>query len=343
MEDLVFFYPQGHARHFQYGHPEQPERVEAVRRALEQAGWWGAYPQLEALDLPEEILLSVHTGGYLEELQLLCAEGASLDFDTYTTPASWQLALNAAGGAAAVAAAVWRREAGAGFALTRPPGHHATRQRGMGFCLLNNVALAAEYLVQRMGAKRLAIVDLDLHHGNGTQDIFWERGDVFYISTHQMPLYPGTGYVNEIGSGAGEGKTANIPMPPYAGDQAFTHAMQELILPLLDRFQAEMLLVSVGFDTHWRDPLGSLKLSAAVYGELIRELAAWAKVHAMGRIALVLEGGYDLEAMGACAQACTAALLEAPWEDPLGAYPRPEGTEWRRSLQQVKTFWRDSL
>ena len=343
MENLVFFYPQGHARHFQYGHPEQPERVEAVRRALEQAGWWGAYPQLEALDLPEEILLSVHTGSYLEDLQLLCAEGASLDFDTYTTPASWQLAWNAAGGAAAVAAAVWRREAGAGFALTRPPGHHATRQRGMGFCLLNNVALAAEYLVQRMGARTAG--------DRRPRSAPWKRNPGYFLGAWGRILYfnsPNAAIsrnriFNEIGSGAGEGKTANIPMPPYAGDQAFTHAMQEVILPLLDRFQAEMLLVSVGFDTHWRDPLGSLKLSAAVYGELVRELAAWAKIHAMGRITLVLEGGYDLEAMGACAQACTAALLGAPWEDPLGPYPRPEGTEWRRSLQQVKTFWRDSL
>ena len=272
MENLVFFYPQGHARHFQYGHPEQPERVEAVRRVLEQAGWWGAYPQLDALGLPEEILLSVHTGSYLEDLQLLCAEGASLDFDTYTTPASWQLARNAAGGAAAVAAAVWRREGRRGFCAdpsSWAPCHPAAWDG----------VLPAE---QRSACGRIpgAAQGAETAGNRRPRSPPWKRNPGYFLgawgriidSTHQMPLYPGTGYFNEFGSGAGVGqKTANIPMPPYAGDQAFTDAMQEVILPLLDRFQAEMLLVSVGFDTHWRDPLGSLKLSAAVYGVLVRE------------------------------------------------------------------------
>ena len=166
----------------------------------------------------------------------------------------------------------------------------------MGFCLLNNIALAAEYLLQVEGARRLAIVDLDLHHGNGTQDAFWRRGEVLFISTHQSPLYPGTGMISERGAGGGLGANANLPLPPLSGDSAFQAAMGEVILPLLDRFAPEMLLVSVGFDPHWRDPLGHLLLSAGAFAGLIASLEDWAGQHAGGHIALVLEGGYDLEA-----------------------------------------------
>jgi acetoin utilization deacetylase AcuC-like enzyme len=209
----------------------------------------------------------------------------------------------------------------------------------MGFCLLNNVALTAEYLIQEKGASRLAIVDLDLHHGNGTQDIFWRRSDVFFISIHQSPLYPGTGGLDEIGAGPGEGFTANFPLPPGSGDQAYQAFMETLILPLLDRYGPEMLLVSFGFDPHWRDPLGHLLLSAGVYGELIRSLTNWADDRCDGRIAVVLEGGYDLEAGAACGQACVAALSGLPWQDPLGLSPRMEAKSWQYVLQAAKGFW----
>jgi acetoin utilization deacetylase AcuC-like enzyme len=209
----------------------------------------------------------------------------------------------------------------------------------MGFCLLNNIALAAEYLIQVKGAQRLAIVDLDLHHGNGTQDIFWRRSDVFFISVHQSPLYPGTGRLDEIGEGPGEGYTANFPLPPGSGDQAFRAFMQSLILPLLDRHEPEMLLVSFGFDPHWRDPLGHLLLSAEVYRELIGSLASWADRRCSGKIALFLEGGYDLEAGAACGQAGAAALLGLPWQDPLGPSPRMEVKSWQAVLQAARTHW----
>jgi acetoin utilization deacetylase AcuC-like enzyme len=209
----------------------------------------------------------------------------------------------------------------------------------MGFCLLNNIALAAEYLIQEKGAHRLAIVDLDLHHGNGTQDIFWRRPDVFFISVHQSPLYPGTGGLDETGEGPGKGFTANFPLPPGSGDQAYRSFMQTLILPLLDRYEPEMLLVSFGFDPHWRDPLGHLLLSAGVYGELIRNLTTWADERCQGRVAVYLEGGYDLEAGAACGQACVAALLGQPWQDPLGPSPRMEAKSWGSVLQAAKGIW----
>jgi acetoin utilization deacetylase AcuC-like enzyme len=264
--------------------------------------------------------------------------------DTYTTPASWQLALDAAGGAAAVGRAVWEGKSQRGLALTRPPGHHATINRGMGFCLLNNVALAAEYLVnvsdsQIPEAQKLAIIDLDLHHGNGTQEIFWRRGDVLYISTHQSPFYPGTGYLDEIGVGPGKRCTANFPLPPYTGDHGFIEVMETLILPLLDRFSPQMLLVSMGFDPHWRDPLGNLLLSAEGFGNLIKSLTCWTDQNCSGKIALFLEGGYDLEAGKACILAAVAALLKQPWDDALGSSPHPEGSSWKVVVRNARQIW----
>ncbi|PWH15508.1 MAG: histone deacetylase [Anaerolineae bacterium] len=339
MEELVYYYPKGHERHFQGGHPERPERVETIVKALQENNLWDEYSKAEPEALSMEEIALVHSMHYLRELEEACRSGDSLDMDTYTTPHSWELALRTAGGAVAVAGAVWKRQARCGFALTRPPGHHATSQRGMGFCLLNNVAIAAEWLVHHFGAKRVAILDFDLHHGNGTQDIFWERSDVFYLSTHQSPLYPGSGYLDEIGSGDGKGFTANFPLPPGSGDMAFSRLMEAIILPLLDRIQPQILLISYGFDPHWRDPLGHLQLSARQYGEIIRQLTEWSDLHCDGKIALFLEGGYDLEAAKACTIAVVSALLRRPFDDPLGVSPREEGRSWQKILEQARQIW----
>ena len=343
MHELVYFYPLGHEAHFEPGHPERPERVEAIRRAFQDAGLWQLYPQLHPIDVGEELLALVHSPVYLAALEHACRRANYLDADTYTTRASWDLALHAAGGAAAVASTVWQRLARRGFALTRPPGHHATRAGGMGFCLLNNVAVAAEYLVQEEGAQRLAIVDLDLHHGNGTQDIFYQRGDVFYLSTHQAPFYPGTGDLREMGAGPGMLTTANFPMLPFSGDQAFLTVMNTLILPLLDRYDPQMILVSYGFDCHWSDPLGNLRLSAPVYGKLIEALVRWADEHCQGRIALFLEGGYNLDAAQACSLAVLAALLGKscpPLPGKAGGFsPDKEGATWESMVQRARELW----
>jgi acetoin utilization deacetylase AcuC-like enzyme len=339
MNDLALFYPQGHAAHRQVGHPERPERVEAVRQSLEEIGVWQPASLLPPLDLPEAVLHGVHSPAYLSLLERACLRGGYLDADTYVTQASWQLARQAAGGAAAVAQAVWGGDFRRGFALCRPPGHHAMRGQGMGFCLLNNIALAAEYLIRQEGASRIAIVDLDLHHGNGTQDIFWARRDVFFISTHQMPLYPGTGALRERGAGEGEGYTANFPMPPGSGDEAYLAVMEQAILPLLERYQPEMILVSYGFDPHWSDPLGSLLLSAAGYGQLIAELVRFADANCQGRLALVLEGGYDLEAAAECSQAVVQALLNQPWQAVPLEIPYRQTSSWQGMLKQARQLW----
>lgn len=336
---IAWFYPTGHQAHYETNHPERPERVETIHQALKRAGFWKQTSNLSPMTIERNLLESIHTPRYLTTLEMTSRRGGRLDADTYLTTASWQLALQAAGGAVAVADAVWQRKARRGFALTRPPGHHARPGQGMGFCLLNNVAIASQYILQAYGAKKLAIVDLDLHHGNGTQEIFWDRADVFYISTHQVPLYPGTGSLDDTGRGAGAGFTANFPLPPGSGDQAFLAIMEQGILPLLARYQPEMLLVSYGFDPHWSDPLGHLLLSASVYGRLIADLSAYADAYCQGRISLFLEGGYHLEAAEACSLAVTASLIGHEIDDPLGPSPYKETEIWRPILARICRLW----
>jgi acetoin utilization deacetylase AcuC-like enzyme len=343
MDELIFFYPQGHEGHYELGHPERPERVETIRTTFEEHGYWAQYPHLEPIKMSKDVLSAIHTPVYLSALEDISRKGVRFDADTYTTTESWRLALNSAGGAAAVSQAVWMGEAKRGFALTRPPGHHATPHRAMGFCLLNNVALAAENLIQMEDARRLAIIDLDLHHGNGTQDIFFSRGDVFYLSTHQYPHYPGTGWLNETGEDTGEMKTANFPLPPYSGDHAFITVMDEFILPLLDRFQPEMVLVSYGFDPHFDDPLGNLQLTSGGYGKLIESLVLWADENCQGRISLFLEGGYDLRAAEACSLAVVAALLgeniQHSYDQHVSFTEDDEPDTFYSILEQAKRLW----
>lgn len=338
MDEIAYFYPEGHHEHYEEGHPERPERVEAILTALQNEGYWEPYPKIVPVGISDELLKSVHSAAYLNLLEMTCRRAGHLDMDTYTTPGSWELARQAAGGAAALASYIWEGKAQRGFALTRPPGHHATHGQGMGFCLMNNISIAAEYLIQTYSARRLAIIDLDLHHGNGTQDIFWSRDDVLYISTHQAPFYPGTGRLEDIGEGKGEGWTANFPLPLGSGDNAFITIMDELILPLLDQSNPQMLLVSYGFDAHWMDPLGQLLLTANGYGNLIQKLCAWADENCEGKISLFLEGGYDLKAASACSLAVTSALIGRPREDP---YPCPykESNTWQYTLNRARSLW----
>jgi acetoin utilization deacetylase AcuC-like enzyme len=339
MQLLTLYYPEGHQSHYFPGHPERPERVEVIRSGLEEIHLWDEFPKVDPLDLSEDILSSIHDGKYLEILKQASSLEKMLDPDTYTTRESWQLALNAAGGAAAVAESVWDGKSKSGFALTRPPGHHATPSRGMGFCLLNNVAIAAEYLLQEKGTSRISILDLDLHHGNGTQDIFWNRRDVSYISLHQSPFYPGTGSITEVGGGEGEGHTLNLPVPIRTGDLGFRSLIGEVVLPFLNKIKPEILFVSFGFDTHWRDPLGSLQLSASGIHQIFVDLRNWVDDNCQGRMGVFLEGGYDLEAGRACGQAVGSSLVDRAWLDPLGSSPSAEGEDWRQILAEAKNIW----
>jgi acetoin utilization deacetylase AcuC-like enzyme len=337
MRELGLFYPQGHEQHAAPNHPERPERVEEIRKALTQADLWQENSLLTPAEIPDHILSAIHTQAHINRLS---STARYIDADTYLTEESGQLAFNAAGGGIAVADAVWNRQFKRGFALTRPPGHHATSDDAMGFCLLNNIALAAEYLLQERQAERIAIVDIDLHHGNGTQDIFYHREDVFFCSIHQYPLYPMTGLANEVGGDEGEGLTMNIPFPPHAGDTARMTALEQALLPALEAFKPKMLLVSAGFDAHWRDPLGHQLASANGYGEVVDALTQFADQHCQGRIAVFLEGGYDLLGGAASALAITQAMLGLRWEDPLGPGPMEEDEYWKTRLAQVLKYHR---
>lgn len=339
MQDLVFYYPENHEKHFEPSHPERPDRITAIVESLTAAGLWEKYPKLESAQVSDNVLHAIHDPHYLNTLKDTIEKGQRLDADTYITRASWDIATATVGGAVAVAEAVYTREAKRGFALCRPPGHHATPNQAMGFCLINNIAAAAEHLLQNHGAERISIIDIDLHHGNGTQDIFFERGDVQFFSIHQYPLYPFSGFVDETGLGPGKESTINIPFSLQAGDQARQAAIDEIILPLLDRFKPNMLLISAGFDAHWKDPLGHQLTTTKGYGNFMHQITQWADNNCEGRIALILEGGYDLAAGATSATAAVEAMLGPNWNTSLGPSPEPENDRWQRVIQEVKQVW----
>jgi acetoin utilization deacetylase AcuC-like enzyme len=281
------------------GHPESPARAEVldavVTAWIERAG----VSRAEAVRAPRpatrDELERVHTRRYLEYLEGLAGQAAALDVDTFTSPASVEIAALAAGAAIQAADhAVDRRDPA--FALVRPPGHHAEADRAMGFCLYNNVAVAAAHALTR-GLDRVAILDYDVHHGNGTQWMFYDDPRVLYVSTHQDPFYPGTGAAGETGSGAGEGFTLNIPMSAGATDGDYDRVYGELIVPAITRFRPQLLLVSAGFDAHEDDPLGGMRVTSAGYAAWAAHLKALAAECCGGALAFVLEGGYDLRAL----------------------------------------------
>jgi acetoin utilization deacetylase AcuC-like enzyme len=295
-------------------HPERPERLLAARHAVRVFGTEEA-PGLEGTtvsmlpprDATQDEVARVHTGRYVELLEQNDGLFSALDDDTYLGPRSVAAAFRAAGGAIGLTDALLDAPAGAtGIALLRPPGHHARPDRGMGFCLLNNVALAASHALSR-GVRRVAVVDWDVHHGNGTQDAFYTDPRVLFVSLHQAPFYPGTGTTAEIGEGEGKGFNLNVPLSAGAGDAVYAAAFDRLVLPVVDQFAPELVLVSAGFDAHVRDPLAGMMLTASGFGRMATALRGLADKHAGGRIGLILEGGYDLEGL----ESSLRAALEA--------------------------------
>jgi len=303
------------------GHPEHAGRLQAVRHRLAADGLMERVRSETLRPADPALLSAVHTTQYLGQLQATARLPGPrlLEPDTYVTPRSYAIACLAAGGTVRATEAVLTGEAHNAAALIRPPGHHATRSRAMGFCLINNVAVAARYARRDQGVERVAIVDYDVHHGNGTQDIFYDDPSVLYVSTHQSPLYPGTGNMAETGRGAGRGYTLNVPLPPGVGDDGFWQVFTGVVLPALDRFRPELVLVSVGFDAHWADPLANLALSLTGYDRLARCLIEGAESWCAGRIVFVMEGGYDPEVLSCGWANITRALLgDKDAADPLG-------------------------
>jgi acetoin utilization deacetylase AcuC-like enzyme len=305
--------------------PESTQRLVAITDHLQQCGLWAQLHALAATPATPRDIARVHDPALLRRLRAQAESGGGLvDADTVVSPRSYDAALYAAGGAINATRAVLAGEVQSAFALVRPPGHHATHNEAMGFCLLNNIALAASWALAEGGISRLAIVDYDVHHGNGTAEAFADDPNVLFVSLHQYPFYPGTGHWREKGGEAAEGNTLNISLPAYTGDRGYRQAFQRLVEPALRRFQPQLILASAGYDTHWSDPLAWMLVSVSTYHIIATTLARLADELCGGRLVLTLEGGYSLTALAHGAAATFAALLGQPYPDPLGPAQEPE-------------------
>ena len=320
MTRLVVIGPEAAAAHTQAGHPEGPGRVRAAMAGVADLHLGDDLRLAEGREPTLDELTRVHTARYVAELEAACRSGlGQLDPDTYVTPGSWDAARRAAGACLTGVAALQAGDADVAFVAARPPGHHALANQSMGFCLLNNVAIAAASLTA--DGERVLIVDWDVHHGNGTERIFWDDPAVLYVSTHQSPFYPGTGRVTDSGGADARGLTVNIPVPAGATGDILLQALDQVAAPVVERFRPTWVLVSAGFDAHRSDPLADLRLSAGDFAQLASLVAGFAPQP--GRLALFLEGGYDHDAVRASVAATLGALVgcnqvaEAPtWGGP---------------------------
>lgn len=330
-------------RHNNPQHPEHAGRIEAIWQQLDAAGLSDQLRQIKPSPASEQQILAVHTREHLERL-VTVSQGdrmVRLDPDTYALPASFEVARLAAGAVIGAVDAVLLGQADNALAIVRPPGHHATADRQMGFCLFNNAAIAARHAQIRHGFEKVLILDYDVHHGNGTNDIFYADPSVLFISIHQYPFYPGSGALHEIGADEGRGATINIPLPAGHGDASYRELFAEVVVPAIERFQPDLMLISAGFDAHWVDPLASMQLTLAGYDYLARECVKLAERLCAGRIIFVMEGGYDLRALahGWC-NIASALLGKDGISDPYGS-PRP-GTslDIQSLIQQLRQIHR---
>jgi acetoin utilization deacetylase AcuC-like enzyme len=293
------------------GHPESPHRLRSIMQQLEQSGTSARLVQVAPRKAEDEWITQVHSSSYVASLNRHAPTSGrvSLDPDTLMSPGSLNAAYLAAGGALAAVDAIMANQVQHVFCAVRPPGHHAEAGRAMGFCLFNNVAIAARYVQKKYGLSRVLIVDWDVHHGNGTQHSFEDDPSVLFFSTHQYPHYPGTGRATERGKGAGEGFTINVPMQAGEGDEEYHAIFLKSLVPAADDFKPEFVIISAGFDAHKDDPLASMGLTEAGYADLTEIVAGIAKRHAKGRILSSLEGGYNLRALAASVEAHIKALL----------------------------------
>jgi acetoin utilization deacetylase AcuC-like enzyme len=306
---LLLTHPASYGHEMGPGHPERPDRMRAVERALEQE-IFQMLAREAAPRVDRAALLRVHPEGYVAAIERAApADGfARIDADTAMSPGTLEAAMHAAGGATFAVDEVMGGRIANAFVATRPPGHHAERAVPMGFCFFNNAAIAARHARAAHGAERVAIVDFDVHHGNGTQDIFWDDPAVLYASTHEMPLYPGTGAIGERGA---HGQIVNAPLRAGDGGEAFREALETAILPRLEAFSPDLVVISAGFDAHRLDPLANLNLVEADYAWATRRLMAVARASCHGRIVSLLEGGYDLDGLSRSVAAHVSALMEA--------------------------------
>jgi acetoin utilization deacetylase AcuC-like enzyme len=319
-----FVYDPIYLQHDTGAHPENSKRLETIITHLEQTGLKERLTLIRPRPATTEELMLVHHESLLAHVKEVAQRGGGwLDPDTIVSPTSYDAALYAAGGVIEAVTAVMGRQVSGAFALVRPPGHHATRRQAMGFCLFNNIAVAAKYALEKLGLERLAIIDFDVHHGNGTQETFYDSSNVLYVSTHQYPHYPGTGRVEEMGRGEGIGTTVNIPLPAGCGDAEYEQVFERIVIPFTRRFRPQFIMVSAGYDGYWEDPLAMMQLTVSGFARIASIIKGLADELCHGRLVFSLEGGYHLAAQAASVKATFEVLLgETSIEDPLGKPPR---------------------
>lgn len=314
-------------KHSSAGHPESPQRVEAIVQVWQDTGLLEQLVALEPMPASEDALLRVHSQKHLNTIEYAHRRGGlQIDGDTYMNEFSRDAAFLAAGAAMNAVDAVMTGIVDASFSIARPPGHHATRDLAMGFCLFNNIAIAAQYALDHYKLERVLVMDFDVHHGNGTQDIFYSSPKVYYFSTHRYPFYPGSGHWRDIGADEGRGFNFNVPLPHSVGNEQFARIFDDLLYPAMQRYQPQLVLVSAGYDAHWADPLGALTLlDATGFAYMTQVLHSIAKDFAQGRIVFLLEGGYNFDALAWSSHATLEALMgKSVTDDPVGAPPRDE-------------------
>lgn len=310
--DTGFVYHEDYLKHDTGAHPERAERLIHIMSELKEAGVTEKMKKVLPVKASKEQIAYVHTDAYMKGVERMCKEGGGLlDPDTPLCTESYEIALLSAGGVIKATDEVMNDSNNLKhiFALVRPPGHHATWNRGRGFCIFNNIAIAAEHLKRRYCANRILIVDWDVHHGNGTQEVFFDDPSVLYFSTHQYPHYPGTGWIDEVGKGEGDGFTVNVPLPAGTDDAGYLYALNNVLVPIAKEFEPEFVLVSAGFDAHVADPLASMNVTALGFGlfmDLIKEIA---EKSCKGKIVISLEGGYNLDAIAKSAVSVFNSLL----------------------------------
>jgi acetoin utilization deacetylase AcuC-like enzyme len=320
-------------------HPENSQRLVAMMSHLEETGTKDKLTCLSPRPASIEELEAVHSPEYISQIKGKAERGGGwLDPDTVMCPRSYEVALYAAGGVLTAVEAVMKREVNSAVALVRPPGHHATRNRAMGFCIFNNIAIAAKFALANFNLSRILIADFDVHHGNGTQDAFYADPKVLYFSTHQYPFYPGTGWIDQIGTGEGEGTTVNFPMTAGWGDEEYLRAFNEVLVPVAERFQPQLILVSAGFDPHWADSIASMQVSVTGFAQILAVLRKLALELCQGRLVFALEGGYNLQVAASSVKATFDVLLDNPVIiDPLGKSPsgkKPSGFD--EHIEKIK-------
>ncbi|MCB0044771.1 MAG: histone deacetylase [Caldilineaceae bacterium] len=321
MKKTAYVYDPFNLKHTLDGHPENFRRLQGTWDLLRQDGILADMLAIPSTPATLDAVYRVHTPQYVERLQSAAMLGnGRLDADTYINQDSYHAALLATGGLLNVVDAVMTGRADNGFALVRPPGHHALSYQGMGFCLFANAAVAARWAQDRHGVQRVLIVDFDVHHGNGTQDIFYDDPSVLFFSAHQFPYYPGSGAADEAGSEFAYGSTINVPFPAYVGDEGYLMAFRQILMPLAREFSPDLILLSAGFDAHWMDPLASMRLTIPGYAALVKVVLELADELSRGRIVGVLEGGYNLEVLAHAVLTTlrTFADVEAMPSDPFG-------------------------